>query len=132
MFGGFLGSSWSNIKGGLTAGPSEKANIPCSRAFLFSLIRVEDPNGRPARFMVNTQQEFAGGAWSDCGPMFGINKTVGTCDLFIADECNKTDANYSQLGYAYPHLGFGSPHCLTSGTRNFTVSEIEVFQWPTP
>ena len=88
VFGGYLGSSWSNHGGLVGTSTSEKTNIPCPRAFLFSLIRVEDPNGQPARFMVNTQQEFAGGAWSDCGPTFGINKAMGSCDLFIADKCN--------------------------------------------
>jgi len=64
---------------------------------------------------------------SNYGPTFG-----GGHDLYLCDNCNIYNSNYSNLGHSYNLNGYvyGSTQIknFLAGSYNFMVSEIEIFK----
>ena len=55
------------------------------------------------------------------GPSFGRGS-----DLFISDLANTDNGSYSNLGHTY-QLPPGQQNTFFTGSRNFTVTDYEVF-----
>ena len=55
------------------------------------------------------------------GPSFG-----GGSDLYISDHANTDNRTYSNLGHTY-NLPPGQQSTFFTGTKNFTVTDYEVF-----
>jgi len=114
IFGGYTEASWA----------SSGMYHHDSNSFLFSLnnshgIQVKLPV-KLAGNSIYCRQGY--------GPTFGAGH-----DLYIADKCNTTVSNGSQLGHSYSvPTGFTAStdqaHNFFGGSVNFMVSEIEVYQ----
>ncbi len=67
----------------------------------------------------------------ECGPIFGgFNKLPIYTDIFIANNGNLNENSYSDLGNIYKHPYYISKEATNflAGSRDFQLSEIEVFQ----
>ncbi|CAF1451559.1 unnamed protein product [Adineta ricciae] len=109
LFGGYASQSWI----------SNSAYSNAVNSFLFVLKNAN--NSPPTKFIYNNN---GNGCYNNpgYGPTFG-----GGHDLHIATLSNTNTNSYSNLGSSYPNsLGLG-PNTFT-GSRNFTVTDIEVFK----
>jgi hypothetical protein len=112
IFGGFTPVEWDSTSWD-KADDSEKS-------FLFTL---KNPHNIPARrFSLNAGEKhlaiYCGSGW---GPCFGRN-------IAIYDNCNTNTDSYAHLGITYTNgTGLGNRIVFT-GSRNFRVKEIEVFE----
>jgi hypothetical protein len=109
IFGGYLGVSWTTIS---------NAYIQCSRASLFTLVNLHGI--APTRFKVSNPNG-AGYVHENYGPTFGDGH-----DLHIASGANGNTSSYSNLPNGYQDTT-DKGNSLFAGTRNFAVTEIEVF-----
>jgi hypothetical protein len=111
IFGGFAHTPWTSSSGG-TSDP---------KAFLFSW------NFKEIYSLSNKDDPYALYHCSGYGPIFG-----GSCDLFIASDCNVYQNSYSRLNKTYSTNG-RSQKDITGGVDNgngyyhFQVSEYEVW-----
>ncbi|KAL9651468.1 hypothetical protein ABK040_001415 [Willaertia magna] len=113
IFGGYTTSAWNENNGHNLSGYYSSPN-----AFLFSLNNPTKQDAKPMRFDLNGKHNnIAMGYDKYFGPSFGV-------DLCINNKCNSTERNFSHLGTAY---GFNVSFEDMTGTKNFTVKEIEVF-----
>jgi len=117
IFGGYTPISWTSL-GGYAWEP---------KTWIFSLI---NPSNQPMK-MINeykADSKYSIYDHKDYGPTFG-----GGYDIGILCGSNKTNHNYSNLGYNFVPSGktlkIGTEEAKTflTGSFNFTVSEIEVF-----
>ncbi|KAL9651469.1 hypothetical protein ABK040_001416 [Willaertia magna] len=113
IFGGYTTSAWNEYN-------SRNLNGYCSspNSFLFSLYNPTKQDSKPMRFELNSKKkDYAICCHSSYGPRFG------GADLCIKDNCNIGDS-YSNLGDTY---GTNVSFIDLTGTKYFTVEEIEVF-----
>ena len=92
----------------------------CSQSFLFSMV---NPFGVvPSKMPLVKNQQHAGiNCTSTYGPTFG-----GGHDLHVSNNANISGASYSDLGHTY-QLPAGQQNAFFTGTRNFNVTDYEVF-----
>jgi hypothetical protein len=114
IFGGFTRAQWKST----TSLDIDKS------AFIFSLVNKEN---RPLLFEHLSKRKDSVFSDKKTGPTFG-----GFYDLFISDNSNQNTNSISNLGrtYTHPEYPYGSEKAQTilTGTYNFQVQEIEVFQ----
>ena len=110
IFGGYLDKSWH----------SKDQWITSEKAFLFSLKCYADLP--PTKFDIKEDQyQYAANGHSNHGPRFG-----GGTDIFISSNPNENDSSYvNPSSYTYPSDVDKSTFLV--GSRNFRVSELEVF-----
>ena len=118
IFGGFTSAAWGDSDG-YKSDPS---------AFLFNLTNKEN---QPCKMKIDqNQQNNAIGCHSKLGPVFGSNNGYGW-DIYIRDNSN-VDKSSSNLGSSYTHpqyaCGTNEAQSFLAGSRNFQLSEIEVYQ----
>jgi len=114
IFGGYTERSWS--------GASISVDKPDSNAFIFSLTNKEN---RPLKIKCSPNN---GIRCNDThGPIFGGQ--AGSSDLVIANNSNKNNESFSNLGhyYTHPELNPNEASSFLAGSYNFRVSEIEVY-----
>ena len=93
--------------------------VHCSQLFLFSMV---NPFGVvPSKMPLVKNQQYGIYCNSDYGPTFG-----GGHDLHISNNANISGASYSDLGHTY-QLPAGQQNAFFTGTRNFNVTDYEVF-----
>jgi hypothetical protein len=112
LFGGFTPLRWSS--GRIEWGGSLKS-------FIFTL---KNPHNIPARkFAFRAERKLhALRPSSSRGPAFGFG------DMYVLDNCNANTHSFTLLGGAYTNdTGLDGEKVLT-GSRDFQVREIEVFQ----
>ena len=117
IFGGFTLQSWYN-EGYKNCYKSD------SNAFLFSLTNLKNI---PLK-MIYIEPSNAIGTGRTYGPVFGNEGS-----LVIFDESNKNKDSYSDLGKSYQHPEYdyksNEAESFLAGSKNFQVSEIEVFSY---
>ena len=112
IFGGFADKSWKSSGG----------YCESDKAFLLSLKSPESEVG-PKNMSINQNKcSSAMGHVSSYGPTFG-----GYNDLYIGSDANNNSSSSSNLGHTY-ELPPGQTNTFLVGSKNFKVSEIEVFQ----
>jgi hypothetical protein len=112
IFGGYTPLRWSSRGTWMTD--------PGLKSFIFTI-----KNPRHSEPRIFTQHQEANEVWDhpSCGPTFG-----GNHDLCICNDCNTQKTSYSNLGGTYTNdTGLAGSAVLT-GSRNFLVREIEVFE----
>jgi hypothetical protein len=93
------------------------------KSFLFTL---KNPHNIPARrFALKTEEKqqaiYCDSIWSPCFGSF-------PSDIYVCDGCNTSTGSATSLGLTYTNnTGLGGEIVLT-GSRNFQVKEIEVFE----
>jgi hypothetical protein len=112
IFGGFTLVSWDSSSG--TYKPDST-----QRSFLFT---VKNPRGTEGRKFPLTNSANAILCCSSYGPIFGSH-----WDLVVADKCNSSTLNYTDLGGAYQNDTELDGKTVFTGESNFSVKEIEVF-----
>ncbi len=111
IFVGYTDVAWGQIQGFRSS----------TESFLFSL---KDHAGiGPVKMpIMNNETGYAVLHHSSYGPLFG-----GGHDLCVASNANANNSSYCKVGHTYQRpSNTNDPHFLT-GSRNFTVSEYEVF-----
>ena len=97
----------------------QKCYVYCSQSFLFSMV---NPFGVvPSKMPLVKNQQYGINCNSDYGPTFGEGH-----DLHVSNNANTGGASYSNLGHTY-QLPAGQQNAFFTGTRNFNVTDYEVF-----
>jgi hypothetical protein len=112
IFGGFTPLKWHSI--------SKFQVDPGLKSFLFTL---KNPHNLPARqFVLRARRNhLAIAISSSCGPHFQ--------DICVRDNCNaNTDSWTADFGHSYRNDTALDEDTLFTGSPNFTVKEIEVFE----
>jgi hypothetical protein len=112
IFGGYSPIAWS----------SRECCAPdlSMASFLFT---IKNPRNLPAQIFKQKQAEKAILDYAASGPAFGSHS-----DLYVSTQCQTSNRSYSDLGTAYANdTGIAGTEILT-GSRHFTVQEIEVFE----
>jgi hypothetical protein len=112
IFGGYAAVGWN----------SRAAHVPdpTLKSFLFT---IKNPHNLAPRIFKQQNQAYTiypNGAY---GPTFGHGH-----DLHVCDECHSSTGSYARPGYAYADDSGISEFLVFTGTQNFTVEEIEVFE----
>jgi hypothetical protein len=111
IFGGYNPLAWSS-RGAYVPDPS-------LMSFLFT---IKNPHNLPPQIFKKNGEAYAIYDKSTYGPTFGDHA------LRICDQCQSSDSNYSRLDNGYVNdTGITRDQVLT-GSYNFTVEEIEVFE----
>jgi hypothetical protein len=111
IFGGYTEQLWNHTIGYKTD----------KNAFIFSLVNIDR---NPIKMKIKTPHY---AIWCDVsyGPFFGHY------DICILGGSNSNQNSLSDLGRSYQHptyaQGTNEAKCFLAGSRNFRVSEIEVF-----
>jgi hypothetical protein len=117
IFGGFTPLQWESTKW------RSKADYGL-KSFLFTL---QNPHSLPAR-------RFAlKGGWkpwgvscdSERGPVFGGG---WSCEIIVSDNCSTNNDSFSSIGHSYTNDTGLNGNIVFTGSRNFKVTEIEVFK----
>jgi hypothetical protein len=112
VFGGYTPLMWNSR--------NDYAPDPSLKSFVFT---IKNPHNVPARRFAQKSGDYAIRNYHGYGPGFGR-----ACDFLVYDECQSSANNYSQLGTTYVNdTGIPGDQVLT-GSHNFTVKEIEVFE----
>jgi hypothetical protein len=91
---------------------------PSLKSFLFTL---KNPHNFPATKFARTDERFAICCESSLGPDF--------CDIGISNHCNaRPDSWTSTFGHSYTNDTGLDGKTFFTGSRNCTVTEIEVFE----
>jgi hypothetical protein len=120
IFGGFTPVEWASSENvELKADESQKS-------FLFTL---KNPHNIPARrFTLKADKKhqaiYCNSEW---GPRFGSLEGRG-CDIAVSDNCNRNTGSYSVLNGSYTNDTALDGRIIFTGSRNFQVKEIEVFE----
>jgi hypothetical protein len=112
IFGGFTPLKWNSMS--CTKGD------PTLKSFLFTL---RNPHNFPARrFVLKAEAKDRAMSCSvDAGPCF--------CDIGVADNCNANTVSYTQhFGLCYTNDTGLKGETFFTGSKNFQVKEIEVFE----
>jgi hypothetical protein len=114
VFGGFTPLQW-NSWGGYKCDDSLKT-------FLFTL---KNPHNTPARkFALKAgMKKYAIDRDSSYGQHFG-----GGADIHVHDNCNANTKSYTCLGNTYTNDTGLDKYVVFTGSENFQVREIEVFE----
>jgi hypothetical protein len=122
IFGGFTPVEWESR---LPASPSDCSNCwksdPRMKSFLFTL---KNPFGTDAmKFELRPEkQKYAVWCCSSDGPWFGGN------DILVCDDSNHIYTCTSNHTYDYGYLSAVYHSALLTGSEEFKVKEIEVFE----
>ena len=110
IFGGYTFSQW-NCGARFEGDPN---------AFIFSLA-----NSLYKKIVFNTNHNYGQAIYwhSRHGPTFG-----GGYDLYISDNCNQNTDSTTCLGNTYANPEMAVSSTFLTGSKNFKVKEIEVFQ----
>jgi hypothetical protein len=112
IFGGFTPVAWSSR--------NAPAPDPSLKSFIFTL---KNPQNLDARIFKQKQADYAIYDFSSYGPSFCRN-----CDLYVCDQSQSSGSSFSNVGSGYVNdTGIAGNQVLT-GSFNFTVKEIEVFE----
>jgi hypothetical protein len=113
IFGGFTPAQWESREHNCF-----KAD-PSLNSVLFTL---ENPHNFPERkCALNAEaKDRAVNCNSSWGPIF--------FDIWISDNCNTNTDSYSNLGLSYANDTCLGGQTVLTGSRDFTVKEIEVFE----
>ena len=112
IFGGFADKSWK----------SSEEYCESDKAFMFSL---KSPSSEVGPTKMSIKPNVCSNAmihYPSYGPTFG-----GGLDFHIVSDANNNSSSYSNLGVTY-ELPPGQINTFLVGSRNFKLSEIEVFQ----
>jgi hypothetical protein len=111
VFGGFAPVEWDS-----SARPKADDSL---RSFLFTL---KNPHNIPARrFALKAGEKHRViYCYYACGPCFG--------DISVSDNCNANTDSYTFLGIAYTNDTGLNGKTVFTGSYNFQVKEIEVFE----
>jgi hypothetical protein len=112
IFGGFTPVAWR----------SRNACVPdpSLKSFIFTL---KNPHNLAARIFKQKQAHYAIRDYASHGPTFS-----GNSDLHVCDQCQSSTNSFSHIGTGYINdTGIAGTEVLT-GSYNFTVKEIEVFE----
>jgi hypothetical protein len=115
IFGGFTPVKWES-------GWKLKADDSL-KSFLFTL---KNPHNIPARkFALKAEMKHqAIYCGSGCGPIFGGDYP----DIRVYDNCNANTNSSTSLGYSYTNNTGLADTIVFTGSRDFKVKEIEVFE----
>jgi hypothetical protein len=121
IFGGFTPVKWESRRGYFSQ--CAAADRSC-KSFLFTL---KNPHNFPARkFALHAyQQDGAICCCSFFGPVFGGGAGGG---IAVFDNCDRRADNDTRLGYRYANATGVNGRTVFTGSRQFTVKEIEVFE----
>jgi hypothetical protein len=113
VFGGFTPRGWGEAR-------DSDLSDDILKCFIFTL---KNPHGMPAkRFALKAEMKYhAIDSNPEYGPSFGW-------DIHVSDHCNANAASPTYLGAVYtndPGLGWAT---VSTGSLNFQVREIEVFE----
>jgi hypothetical protein len=122
IFGGFTPLKWESRgwNGKTVKEDSLKKADNSQKSFLFTL---KNPHNIPERRFALKAEEKHQAIWcqSGCGPCFG--------GLFVSDNCNANTKSFTSLGTnAYTNDTGLDEGIVFTGSRNFQVKEIEVFE----
>jgi hypothetical protein len=117
--GGFTPVEWDSSSG-TKADDSQKS-------FLFTL---QNPHNIAARrFGLKTEwKEHAVFSCSSCGPYFGDGHSDSGRDIAVHDQCNTDPVNFTKFGSAYTNDTGMDGNSAFTGSEEFRVKEIEVFE----
>jgi hypothetical protein len=124
IFGGFTPLKWeSRVWNGKDGNENNCCKADGSqKSFLFTL---KNPHNIPARFALKAEKKhFAICCNSERGPEFG----VGPCDIAVFDNCNTNTGSWTFLGSSYTNDTGLNREVVFTGSGNFRVKEIEVFE----
>jgi hypothetical protein len=121
IFGGFTPVEWESRQWNGKNGDEDncKKADDSGKSFLFTL---KNPHGiAPRRFaLIPAEKKQAIICYSECGPRF--------CDMFVSDNCNTNSGSFTSLGAAYANDTGLDDETVFTGSENFQVKEIEVFE----
>jgi hypothetical protein len=125
IFGGFTPVEWESRVWNRKTGDENncyKAD-DSQRSFLFTL---KNPRDIPARrFALKAEKKHqAIFCSSEQGPCFGYC----LCDIHVYDKCNTNANSYTSFGGVYTNDTGLDGQIVCTGSRYFTVKEIEVFE----
>jgi hypothetical protein len=114
IFGGFTPVKWAS-------GNWDRKMDDSLKSFLFTL---KNPHNIPARrFALKAEEKHkAIDCDSNYGPSFGYE------DITVSDNCNTNTSSYTYLGSSYANDTGLDGRIVFTGSRNFKVEEIEVFE----
>ena len=117
IFGGFADKPWTS------------ANKWCEsdKSFLFSLKSPSNEVGTAKMRIMQNMCSYAMLHHSSLGPIFGGVPFGGGRDFCIYSDANNNSNSSSNLGHTY-EIPPGQTNIFLVGSKNFKVSEIEVFQ----
>jgi hypothetical protein len=111
IFGGFTPVKWDSHNG--------KQVDPSLKSFLFSL---KNPHNLPARlFPLNAERK-------DRAIYCGSSLSPSFCGMGVSDNCNTNNYSASSLDRSYANNTRLDGDKVLTGSFNFTVKEIEVFE----
>jgi hypothetical protein len=115
VFGGFTPLEWESP-------PNNKWK--CDDRLTSFLITLKNPHNIAARkFALKAEwKQSAIDCDSSCGPLFG------SPDIAVSGNCNANTDSYTSLGFAYTNDTGLDGKVVFTGSRNFQVREIEVFE----
>jgi hypothetical protein len=121
IFGGFTPVEWeSRVWNGKLSDESNCWKADDSlKSFIFTL---KNPHNIPARRFVlrDDSKHTAINCHSGFGPRF--------CDIAVRDDCNANTNSATHLGWAYTNDTGLNMTIVFTGSQNFQVKEIEVFE----
>jgi hypothetical protein len=115
IFGGFTPVEWESPK---TSKFKTDDNL---KSFLFTL---KNPHNIPARIFALKPEgkELAIQCQSGEGPI------IGYCDIYVSNSCNTSTKSSLYLGNCYTNDTGLAATIVFTGSSNFQVKEIEVFE----
>jgi hypothetical protein len=116
VFGGYTPVAWESPRG-----HCHKTD-ESAKSFLFTL---KNPQGLPAQKFPLKEEEKRRAI--NCFPWRGPGFGHG-CDLFVSHNCDQNTDSVSSLGETYVNDTGIDGRIFFTGTHNFTVKEIEVFE----
>jgi hypothetical protein len=118
IFGGFTPVEWESR----TSSPWCKAD-DSQKSFLFTL---KNPHNIPARRFALKAKKKSEAIYCDsgAGPIFGGYP----CDIYVSDDCNANTRSSTSLGISYTNDTGLDARVVFTGSENFRVKEIEVFE----
>jgi hypothetical protein len=117
IFGGFTPVEWESL-----TKPDFKAD-DSQKSFVFTL---KNPHNIPARRFALKAERKPRAIWCDSkwGPWFG----GAPCDMAVKDNCNADTRSFTSLGRSYTNDTGLDGEVVFTGSWNFQVKEIEVFE----
>ena len=124
-------SNWGNIFGGYTSKSwtSYGGYYKDENAFLFVIKSNDESIESKCPLLLELKKDHIGYAIycdANVGPIFGGG---GTGDIYIGDNCNKSDSRSCQMSYGTPTINIcGGNKEIFEGTYAFQVIDYSVFQ----
>jgi hypothetical protein len=116
VFGGFTPLEWESLS---------SYKFKCDDSLKSFLFMLKNPHNTPARkfALMADQKHSAILCHSSCGPAFG-----DTDGIYVRDNCNANTDSFTGLGVAYTNGTALRGEVVFTGSRDFQVREIEVFE----